>query len=302
MSSHRTTQSVPFAEVCNWDAPLPTSWIEARKRAEPKVTIRAADLDQVIEEELIPRLMLLHKKSATKIGVGTPSHANIDEAFVIRFAQMTQELKGEELQRLVLSLIENGATAHTILLDLFAPAARLLGESWVSDEIDFVSVTIGLSRIQQLVHDVIAAAPPPSEAQIRLKALIVPAPGEQHSLGAVIVGHVFRTSGWIVDGGLSLTLAELEGMMKQDDYAVLGFSLASEIHVANVASTIRHVRKLNPKRELAVIVGGNLAACRPELCAELGADLLTTDVAAAIEFGNDFAAATGRVRNKTMHS
>lgn len=302
MSSHRVTQSVPFAEVCNWDDSLPTSWIEARKRAEPKVTFRAADLDQVIEEEIIPRLMLLHKKSAAEIDASPPSHAGIDEAFVIRFAQMTQQVKGEELQSFVLKLIENGVTAHTILLDLFAPAARLLGESWVSDEIDFVGVTIGLSRIQQLVHDVIAVAPPPAEAQIRLKALIVPAPGEQHSLGAVIAGHVFRTSGWIVDGGLSLTLAEIKGMMQQDDYAVLGFSLASELHVADVANTIKHVRKLKPQKDLAVIIGGNLAGCRPDLCAEIGADLLTTDVATAVDFGNAFAAATGRVRAHPMLS
>lgn len=302
MTSHRVTQSVPFAEVCNWDDPLPSNWVEARKRSEPKTMIRAVDLDQVIEEEIIPRLMLLHKKSAAEIDPGPSSSAEIDEAFVARFAQMTQRMKSEELQRFVLTLIENGATAQMVLLDLFAPAARLLGESWISDEIDFVGVTIGLSRIQQLVHDVISVAPPPAEAQIRLKALIVPAPGEQHSLGAVIAGHVFRTSGWIVDGGLSLTLAEIKAMMQQDDYAVLGFSLASELHVADVASAIKHVRKLKPKKDLAVIVGGNLAACRPDLCAEIGADLLTTDVATAIDFGNAFAAATGRVRGQTMLS
>ena len=45
------------------------------------------------------------------------------------------------------------------MVDLLAPAARLLGEYWEDDRCDFVDVTMGLWRLQEVVHEIAARAP-----------------------------------------------------------------------------------------------------------------------------------------------
>ncbi|MCK7474807.1 MAG: hypothetical protein MZV49_17440 [Rhodopseudomonas palustris] len=52
-----------------------------------------------------------------------------------------------------------GASEDAILLQLLAPAARRLGSMWEADTIDFASVTIGVSRLQRLLHHFAAQSP-----------------------------------------------------------------------------------------------------------------------------------------------
>ena len=49
-------------------------------------------------------------------------------------------------------LLDDGIPLEALLLDLFAPVARRLGTMWEADQIDFVDVTIGTSRLQQILH------------------------------------------------------------------------------------------------------------------------------------------------------
>ena len=46
----------------------------------------------------------------------------------------------------------DGLPVERVLLDLLAPSARLMGEMWTADQVSFVDVTLGLSRIQQMLR------------------------------------------------------------------------------------------------------------------------------------------------------
>ena len=46
-----------------------------------------------------------------------------------------------------------GASVETLYLDLLAPTARHLGDLWDADVCDFTEVTVGLGRLQQVLHE-----------------------------------------------------------------------------------------------------------------------------------------------------
>jgi MerR family transcriptional regulator, light-induced transcriptional regulator len=97
-----------------------------------------------------------------------------------------------------------GMQLDAIYLQAVAPAARRLGEMWDDDTADFTQVTIGLARLHAMVRrlgstyssgacgvTMCAADQAKSTPAKQRVALISPAPGEQHSLGSVIIEDFF---------------------------------------------------------------------------------------------------------------
>ncbi|NJK90043.1 MAG: cobalamin B12-binding domain-containing protein [Myxococcales bacterium] len=86
-----------------------------------------------------------------------------------------------------------------IFLDLLAPVARLLGDLWLIDLCTFTDVTIGLSRLQQLVRELAPAFEDGHDLRgFGHRALLAPAPGEQHTFGMHLVEEFLRRAGWDV--------------------------------------------------------------------------------------------------------
>ena len=73
--------------------------------------------------------------------------------------RLVQALIGESdvaAHVLVEGLLEIGVRAETLLDDAFPRAARALGELWCADDADFYTVTVGMTRLHRLVHEVSA--------------------------------------------------------------------------------------------------------------------------------------------------
>lgn len=111
------------------------------------------DLARTIEAEIIPRLMLAH-------GGADPSAAQVtcemrapSSPEVVEFANLVLAQDARVARTWVEAVRARGASPETIFLELLAPAARRLGELWEADLCDFTQVTLGLWRIQQVVHE-----------------------------------------------------------------------------------------------------------------------------------------------------
>ena len=72
------------------------------------------------------------------------------------------------------------------MLDLIAPAARMLGDGWVDDTRTFTDVTFGLGILQQVVHTFGPTLAP--QDGNRGSVVLVAAPSEQHTLGVHVLG------------------------------------------------------------------------------------------------------------------
>jgi methanogenic corrinoid protein MtbC1 len=172
-----------------------------------------------------------------------------------------------------------GTPVETLYLDLLAPTARRLGDLWCEDACDFGDVTVGLGRLQQVLHELSSAfrsdLPTPEHGR---RVLLVPVPGEQHSFGLYMVGEFFRRAGWDVWGEPRVDSgADLVQLVRSQWFAVVGLSLASETRVDALASGIRALRRASRNRAIGVLVGGPLFVAHPELVARVGADATAID-------------------------
>lgn len=237
-----------------------------------------AVLARAIELEIIPRLMLAHKQirnSQVRSGSGVRA---ISDAEVVEFASIAVRHDCSIAQAFVEALISQGATYEQLFVELLAPAARRLGELWESDYFSFSDVTIGLSRIQQLVHEVSPGldADPDISPGVA-SALLVPMPGEQHSLGILLVEEFFRRAGWSVWTPQNVTSGQLVAIVRQERFDMVGISVTCEVESQCLAALVDSIRSASLNKELLVMVGGRFINEHPELVAEVGADATDID-------------------------
>ena len=244
-------------------------------------TVRAPAADspqalaRVIESEILPRLRAPHSDNMSDPGTG---RADVPAGAADQFAAaaLTDELRG--LLDRVDALLASGVPVETIYLDLLAPAARRLGAWWDEDACDFVDVTMGLWRCQEIVHALAALIPGAAPvAGMERRALFSPAPGEQHGLGAIIVEEFFRRAGWQTWSAPALDEAELVALVAGRAFDVVGLTVSVERHAAPLRKSIAALRHASRNPAVIVLVGGRVFTENPGLAAEIGADGTAAD-------------------------
>lgn len=237
----------------------------------------AQALAALIQDEIIPRLLRAHGPDAGPAR-GVPGAADVDLLARRAMAQDSWAL---------LSYCEQWLAADvdvpTLLLDLLAPAARRLGEFWDADAVDFVDVTMGMWRLQELVHVLAQRSPgmAPDPGAPR-RALFAPVPGETHSFGALVVEELFRRSGWDTSGARPDSPAALVAAVGERPLDLVGLSVSCDRFVPGLSGLIGAVRRAARNPGLIVLVGGPVFAAAPELAEDVGADLTACDGARAV--------------------
>lgn len=261
------------------------SWDRARRAAfGSRESANPEVLARVIEADIIPRLLLAHREQAGPAPAAAGAPLDIPPGHAEQFAAATLTDEVASLLARVEALMAGGVTVETIYLELLAPAARKLGSWWDEDACDFVDVTMGLWRIQEIVHAVSALAPgmAPVDAAGR-RALFVPAPGEQHGLGAVIVEEFFRRAGWQTWSAPALAEDELLAMAAGRAFDIIGLTVSVEKHLASLPRTVAALRRASRNPGVLILVGGRIFVERPTLAAEIGADGTAADGRLAVE-------------------
>jgi methanogenic corrinoid protein MtbC1 len=244
-------------------------------------------LESIIDGEIIPRLMLMHRESE-EAADGTPKvFADVElAAHVGEFANLVLKFDVDVLAAYINVLRQRGVDTESLLLKLFAPAARKLGEMWEADAIDFVDVTVGTSRLQQLLHQFSLTAKADVTGPAR-RVLLLPTPSEQHTFGLLMVGDFFRRYGWEVSGGTPISAERLPSVVADQWFALVGFSLSCERLSGLLGSTIKTVRRHSRNRAVQIVVGGQVFAENKDLGHVLGADLAVADAREAVELAEN---------------
>lgn len=242
-------------------------------------------LARSIEGEIIPRLMMLfdHQVSSAAPSasqVQAPSLQEELDAFVTLVLENDADVVCDYIEQ----LRDRGKTLPAIYLNLLAPAARRLGELWESDECSFASVTLGISRMHQVLLRFSAffcanCSETPEDAK---SVLIIPAPGEQHTFGLMMLVEFFRREGWRVWSGSPRSDDELIGLLESDRFDVVGCSVSAERHLETVPGLLSTIRERSKNKNIKIIVGGRLFSEQPELAKKVGADAMAQDGADAV--------------------
>ena len=262
-------------------APPTTAYRTSRTVASIPRSQRTSLLTRVVEAEILPRLAMIRGATAAPTEDIVEFTTTEDDTAALVRHLLAPEGTGAETS--MADLLQRGATPASLFLGIVTQAARILGTLWEEDRADFTEVTIGLGRLQQLVRGLspgfqaaaVSHAHPPN-------ILLIPAPGEQHTFGLMIVAEFFQREGWCVTGGPATTPDEAIAMARDTWIDVVGFSVASPPRLDGLANCIRTLKRVSRNRDLSVMVGGPLLLRQPDLPVRLGADVCAADALSAV--------------------
>lgn len=242
-------------------------------------------LSSLIESEIIPRLMLAHSVDTPLLTCpGAPGGSAIEASDVETLAPLALQIEADALLAHVETILARGVGTDAIMVDLLAPAARLLGEYWEEDRCDFIDVTMGLWRLQEIVHEIGArSAHRGMRAAGGQSALFAPVPGDQHSFGTVVIEEVFRRDGWDTDRVVSGDTSELLARVADRWFDLIGLTMSCDSHMATLKALIIAVRSVSKNPQACVMVGGSVFVEKPDLALHAGADGTAPDARSALK-------------------
>ena len=243
----------------------------------------AQSLSTLIESEIIPRLMIAH--AGDTAGVPLPGgDAAILPGEVEALAPLALQIEADALLGHVEAILARGVEFDTVMVDLLAPAARLLGEFWEDDRCDFVDVTMGLWRLQEVVHEIACRVPIERlHAAGGHRALFASMPGDQHNFGTVVIDELFRRDGWLTDRLCEVETPDLLKRAAAEWFDMIGLTISCDCHIAELPSVIVALRSVSRNPGVCVMVGGRIFSADPELAIKVGADGTARDARLAIE-------------------
>ncbi|TRD12802.1 cobalamin B12-binding domain-containing protein [Erythrobacter insulae] len=214
-----------------------------------------------------------------------PKDSEIDPIDAKNFAKLPMRLEASNLLEEVDNFLEAGVSLDAIYLDLLAPAARKLGEMWENDECDFVDVTMGLWRLQEVMREVGVRSPAPvvKDFENQPRAIFAPMPGDQHSFGAQMIDEVFSRAGWDSEALVKPERRDLLDRLARKSYDLVGLTLSRDCPSAAVSKLIVAMRSMSANPNISILVGGRSVNDDPSIVAKVGADGTGADARAALE-------------------
>lgn len=239
---------------------------------------REALLTRIISNSVLPVVLSQTKHlAAVETGNGLhPSLADIDKLTTLILGP-----DNSDALEFIYTLRRTGISLDILHLELLEPAARQLGTMWDEDRVDFFSVAIAINKLQRIVHhfaDLNRIQPYDSKR----RALIMVAPGEDHSFGNQLVQKFLRAAGWYV---LTLTGKEQQKVQEiaaQEWLAVVGISISTSAHLSDLKALIGAIREKSLNRNIGIMIGGPLVSQRPELVECLKVDGTAANAASAV--------------------
>lgn len=237
----------------------------------------------LVEAEIIPRLMHAYptlRKDAQGTTTIRPAQAEV-------FARALLDRSPDAARALLAAHLEHGVPLEQVYLDLFTASARLLGQWWESDHCNFSQVTLCLSRMHAMLHELspsfhAGASSARLDRSGERRILMTTLPGQQHTMGLSILSEFFRREGWVV---LSIPAPEpglTQATLSTHWFDVLALSASLDAEIEDLAKTIQAARKTSQNPRMAIMVGGPLFVRRPELSLPLGADGVSIDAREAL--------------------
>ncbi len=247
----------------------------------------ARSLSSLIEGEIIPRLMASHASTVVELA-HFDAIRPINAADIAALAPLVMQVDADALLAHVESILDRGITVETVMVDLLAPTARLLGEYWDEDRCDFVDVTMGLWRLQEVVHEIASRTPAERAGASRTyRALFASMPGDQHSFGTVVIDEVFRRGGWSTERISDAETSDLLQAAAGDWFDLIGLTISCECHIGTLPSIIVALRNISLNPRVCIMVGGRIFSANPDLAATVGADGTARDAKFALEMAGE---------------
>ena len=232
----------------------------------------------LIENAVVPRVVEAHR--------GEPAPAQTSDRWhneAISFAALAIDADADELLKRLDVMLTSGTEIEAILINILAPAARRLGEMWEQDDCDFVDVTMGLWRLQEVVRELSARVPVKAgRPDGGYRGVFSAMPGEQHNFGTIVVEDIFRRAGWSTELLLDGQQGALLNAVATERFDLVGLTVSLDVHTERLPSLILAIRSVSRNPRLCILLGGRVLMDDPQLAIRVGADGTAADAQQAV--------------------
>ncbi len=253
-------------------------WKSMAQQSTPDALVR------MVEGEIIPRLLVNCRADSQGPAMDSvdrirPDPKDVDMLASSAIREDTRHLLGQ-----IDSQIARGLSKETLLLDVMAPAARLLGEWWEQDACDFIDVTMGLWRLQEAVHEIIGRnSMGVASSDNQRSALFAVVPGDDHGFGSIVLEEMFRRAGWTVEGLRHATHDVLQQLLRARHFDLIALTASTSQPAEPLKQLIASLRARSQNPDVLVMVGGWMFNQDPALFQQVGADASAPDARAAVK-------------------
>jgi len=210
----------------------------------------------------------------------------------------------EETRKILMKWRSQGHSLKDTYLFGITGSARLIGELWSRDALDFVNVTIALSRLHRVMHEFSQEFLSEGNAESNgLSLLLMTEPGSQHGLGVFMLSEFFRQAGWRVTLASPQDIVDFKRIFLSDWFDAVVLSISTDRQIDTVSKVVLELSKATINPKLKIYVGGPMAQVSPEAINWDGTLLLQTDAAQTVEIvtQNAFAPSPAEVAHPIKH-
>jgi methanogenic corrinoid protein MtbC1 len=231
------------------------------------------DLVANLAREVIQRIAT--RDSAIKDLAETPSEAEL-EKLCLAFISEDEAAA----PKIISGLRAEGTGAEVIYLKHLAAAARMLGEWWSEDRVNFTQVTFASGRMFAIMRSMSHLFEPVTSVQHK-QALFASVPGEDHTMGVRMAADLFRKDGWDIDLQVGLDHDALVARIEENPSGIVGLSISGEHSIDALSRLVVAVHICCP-HVILFVSGQNIDAARP-LLALMGLDGVAGEIEDAKE-------------------
>ena len=190
----------------------------------------------------------------------------------------------EDTRKVIIAWQRQGLTLADIYLNGVAQSAKILGERWITDEMDFVDCTIAFSRLHRTLHELSAEFHLEGCAEPNgYSVLLMSEPGSQHGLGVFMLSEFFKRAGWHVTLAAPQDISDFKRHFQTDWFDAVCLSIATDRHLEDIAGVLPELMAESVNSHLGLYVGGAMAQCAPGQLNFPGTQVLTHNALKTVE-------------------
>jgi MerR family transcriptional regulator, light-induced transcriptional regulator len=267
--------------------------------SEPELDQGAADaahcrrtMQAVLASRIIPRLLAVSRSGSMRTHAAERSRIAAPQ--IEALARVCARGDREAAHACIAAAQDDGADTEAVFVDLVGPAALWLGKAWEDDRLSFADVTIGLTVLHELIHDLgYGYHEGPQAAGDERRIMLACAPGSQHVLGLSIVAELFAKQGWQVAIEMAATPAALCSAVREEWFDLIGLSVALDTQLKGLARLLAQLRAASRNPACPILLGGPVFGLAPRQPEEFGAQAICLDAREAVGAAQRLLAAQG---------
>lgn len=186
----------------------------------------------------------------------------------------------------VLAQIGASGVGPREMMDVYVPfAAEMLGADWADDYLGFAEVSIGSSRLNEIIRSIAITGYDSRGHAVPLghRALMIVPAEEQHSLGAFIAANQFRKHGLRMHMSIAHSHEEIASLIENERYSMIGISAGSHKLLDPIQRLVELMREWNSDMA-PVIIGGAVTRLNIDVGDVTGADLVSSNAREVMQF------------------